>query len=78
LLVTGDEVMVVDYKSNRPPPGEVAETPAVYLRQMAAYRAVLGEVYPGKSIRCALLWTAAPKLVELPEAMLATYAVDQP
>jgi ATP-dependent helicase/nuclease subunit A len=76
LLVAGNEVMVVDYKSNRPPPGTAAETPAIYLRQMAAYRAVLSEVYPGKSIRCALLWTAAPKLVELPESMLDTYAVD--
>ena len=76
LLVTGEEVMVVDYKSNRPPPRTAEETPAIYLRQMAAYRAVLSEVYPGKSIRCALLWTAAPKLVELPDAMLNTYAVD--
>jgi ATP-dependent helicase/nuclease subunit A len=78
LLVTDDEILIVDYKSNRPPPEKVTDTPAIYLGQMAAYRSVLGEVYPGRSIRCALLWTAAPKLVELPEQMLNTYDVDLP
>jgi ATP-dependent helicase/nuclease subunit A len=78
LLVTDDEVLVVDYKSNRPPPTTVDATPAIYLRQMAAYRAVLAEVYPERSIRCAILWTAAPALYELPDEMLITYAVDAP
>ena len=76
LAVTEDEVLVVDYKSNRPPPRAVAGTPSIYLRQMAAYRAVLEQIYPGKSIRCAILWTAAPALFELPDAMLDPYAVD--
>jgi ATP-dependent helicase/nuclease subunit A len=37
---------------------------------MAAYRAALQAIYPEKSIRCALLWTAAPRLIELSEAAL--------
>jgi ATP-dependent helicase/nuclease subunit A len=78
LLVTDDEILIVDYKSNRPPPEEITDTPELYLRQMAAYRAVLSKVYPNRSIRCALLWTAATKLVELPEQMLNTYDVDLP
>jgi ATP-dependent helicase/nuclease subunit A len=76
LAVTDNEVLVVDYKSNRPPPGNAAGTPAMYLRQMSAYRSVLARIYPGKSIRCAILWTAAPALYELPAAMLDPYAVD--
>jgi ATP-dependent helicase/nuclease subunit A len=76
LAVTDREVLVIDYKSNRPPPGDVSRTPALYLRQMAAYRSVLERIYPGKSIRCAILWTAAPALFELPPAMLDPYAVD--
>jgi len=76
LLVTGDEVLVVDYKSNRPPAATVDATPPIYLRQMAAYRAVLSGIYPGKSIRCAMLWTAAPALFALPDSLLDAYAID--
>ncbi len=70
LAVTPDEVLVVDYKSNRPPPAGAAQTPALYLRQMAAYRAVLARIYPDRPVRCAILWTAGPALVALPDAML--------
>jgi ATP-dependent helicase/nuclease subunit A len=75
--VTDTEVLVVDYKSNRPPPSDVFGTPVLYLQQMAAYRAVLTRIYPQKSIRCAILWTAAPTLFELPGDMLDPYAVDR-
>lgn len=70
LAVTEDAVLVVDYKSNRPPPRAVDEVPAVYLRQMAAYRAALACVYPGRAIRCLLLWTDGPTLMPLPSARL--------
>ena len=70
LLVTGDQVRIVDYKTNRPPPLKAEETPTIYLRQMAAYRAALSALYPGRSVRCALLWTDGPRLMELPEQLL--------
>ena len=70
LLVGETEVLVVDYKTNREPPASEADIPAAYVRQMAAYRAALQAIYPEKSIRCALLWTAAPRLIELSEAAL--------
>ncbi len=74
LLVTPSEVLIVDYKTNRPAPLTVEQTAQPYLRQMAAYRAALGKIYPGKSIRCALLWTEAPRLMELPEGLLSRLA----
>jgi ATP-dependent helicase/nuclease subunit A len=70
LLVTPFEVLIVDYKTNRLAPRSVGETAQPYLRQMAAYRAALGKIYPDKSIRCALLWTEGPRLMELPEGLL--------
>jgi ATP-dependent helicase/nuclease subunit A len=70
LLVTPSEVLIVDFKTNRPAPRAVAETAQPYLRQMAAYRSALGKIYPGKSIRCALLWTEGPRLMELPAELL--------
>jgi ATP-dependent helicase/nuclease subunit A len=73
LLVTADEVLLVDFKTNRPAPRTPAETPEPYLRQMAAYRQALGKIYPDKSIRSALVWTEGPRLMELPETLLRGY-----
>ena len=70
LVVTRDEVLIIDYKTNRPPPVDVAAVAKVYLGQMATYRALLRAVHPGKSVRCALLWTDAARLMVLPDAVL--------
>ncbi|MGE0747654.1 MAG: double-strand break repair helicase AddA [Rhodospirillales bacterium] len=74
LAVTGAAVLLVDYKTNRPPPAAVDGVPALYLRQMAAYRALLKDIYPGKSIVCAILWTDGPRLMALPDGLLAAHA----
>jgi ATP-dependent helicase/nuclease subunit A len=74
LLVGDSEVLVVDFKTNRPAPRTPAETAEPYLRQMAAYHLALGKIYPGKSVRCALVWTEEPRLMELPGELLAAYA----
>ncbi len=76
LAVGPDEVLVVDYKSNRPPPKGAADTPVLYLRQMAAYRAVLTRIWRDRPVRCAILWTAGPALIALPDAMLDPFAPD--
>ena len=70
LLVTDTDVLAIDYKTNRPPPARAAETPAIYLRQMAAYRSLLVALYPGRRVACALLWTDGPRLMPLPESLL--------
>jgi ATP-dependent helicase/nuclease subunit A len=73
LVVTAAEIVLVDYKTNREPPADAAGVPAIYWRQMAAYATLLGEIYPGRPIRCALLWTEGPRLMWLDEATLAHY-----
>jgi len=70
LTVAGDTVWIVDYKTNRPPPRELSAVPTVYVRQMAAYRAALQAVYPGRTVRCVLLWTDGPFLMELPVELM--------
>jgi ATP-dependent helicase/nuclease subunit A len=70
LVVTETEVLVLDFKTNHPPPLNVADVAQVYLNQMAAYRALLQATWPGKHVRCALLWTDGPRLMELPDAIL--------
>jgi len=66
LCVKDDSVWIVDYKTNRPPPESVEDIPTLYRKQLAAYRAVLQEIYPDKDVRCFLLWTYGPRLMEVP------------
>jgi ATP-dependent helicase/nuclease subunit A len=74
LVVGESEVLIVDYKTDREPPDAQDQVPLAYLRQMAAYRALLRRIYPGRAVRCALLWTAGPQLMTLDDALLAEYA----
>ncbi|MCC3860268.1 double-strand break repair helicase AddA [Pseudemcibacter aquimaris] len=70
LAVTDDEILVIDYKTNRPPPSSPEKIPSIYQKQMAAYRAVLTDIYPDKRIRSFLLWTDIGSLMEIPEEIL--------
>jgi ATP-dependent helicase/nuclease subunit A len=70
LAVTDSEVLAVDFKTNRPPPGRAEDVAPVYIAQMALYRAALTKVFPDRRIACALVWTEGPRLMELPMALL--------
>jgi ATP-dependent helicase/nuclease subunit A len=76
ILVQDDSVSVVDFKTNRPPPARAEDVPAIYLRQMAIYRAALALVYPGKRVDCYLLWTDGARLMPLPAELLALRHLD--
>ncbi len=65
LCVRGNDIWIVDYKTNRPPPENEKDVPAPYRRQMEEYRILLQGLYPGKNVRCFLLWTYAPRLMEI-------------
>ena len=70
LVVREHEVIVIDYKTNRPPPARQADVAEAYLRQMAAYRAVLRKIWPDRPIRCVLLWTDGPRTMSLDDTRL--------
>lgn len=70
LCVTDQSVLIVDYKTNRPPPQEVSKVADAYLYQLAAYVLALGEIYPEKPVRAALLWTDGPRLMEVPKMVI--------
>jgi ATP-dependent helicase/nuclease subunit A len=71
LVVDGERVMIVDYKTLRPPPESETEVAPIYLRQLAVYRAALARIYPGREISCALLWTEGPRLMPISPERLA-------
>jgi ATP-dependent helicase/nuclease subunit A len=70
LVVLEGEVWVVDFKSNRPAPMQVLHVSQQYVRQLVAYRSALASLYGDRKIRCFLLWTEGPRLMEIPEDML--------
>jgi ATP-dependent helicase/nuclease subunit A len=74
LAISATEVLIIDYKTDREPPGAPDQVPVAYHRQIAAYRALLRRIYPGRTVRCALLWTVGPQLMMLEDALLAGYA----
>jgi ATP-dependent helicase/nuclease subunit A len=63
-------LLILDYKTNRPPPGTIEEVAPAYIAQLAAYRKALGTLYPGRVLRAALLWTDGPRLMEIPSTSL--------
>lgn len=65
LLVTDKEILIIDYKTNRPPPLDSKDIPLIYRNQMAAYAEAIAQIYPGRTISCALLWTDGPRLMPL-------------
>jgi ATP-dependent helicase/nuclease subunit A len=67
LSITQGAVLIADFKTNRPVPRIV---PQAYVTQLALYRVVLQKLYPDKTVRCALIWTEAPDLVELSDEAL--------
>ncbi len=77
IAVDDASVIVLDYKTDRPAPRDPAAAPASYVLQLALYRAVLRQIFPGKMINSALLWTEAPHLMALSDeqqdAALAAY-----
>ena len=72
LIATEEAVLVVDYKTDSLVPGRLDDVPLAYIAQLTLYRAVLMRIYPGKSVRAALIFTAGPLLLEIPASTLDT------
>jgi ATP-dependent helicase/nuclease subunit A len=70
LVVSTGEVLIIDFKSDRPPPARVEQTPVRILLQMALYREAVRAIFPGLLVRCGLIWTLAPRLDALPDEVL--------
>ncbi|MFM9942813.1 MAG: double-strand break repair helicase AddA [Hyphomicrobiaceae bacterium] len=70
LVVLDTHVLIVDFKTNRPPPAEAEAVAEAYLLQLAAYRLAVAQIFPGKAVKSALLWTDGPRLMAMPDAML--------
>jgi ATP-dependent helicase/nuclease subunit A len=77
LAVLPDRILLADYKTNREAPAAPDLVPVLYLRQMAAYRAILRQVLPGRPVQCSLVWTRTASVMLLPDAVLDGHAPGQ-
>jgi ATP-dependent helicase/nuclease subunit A len=70
LVITDHDCLIIDYKTNRPPPLLAEGVPQAYLLQLAAYRLALRQIFPTKNVRAAILWTDGARLMPISEATL--------
>jgi ATP-dependent helicase/nuclease subunit A len=75
LLIGPRKVTILDYKTGRPPE-HAGDIPRSIVRQMAAYRALVGNLFPGKEVEAAILWTAIPEIAVLDGAVLDAALAD--
>ncbi|MBZ6077503.1 double-strand break repair helicase AddA [Microvirga puerhi] len=68
LAILDREVLVADFKTTARPPRPGQAPPRSYVAQLALYRRLLQEIYPDKTIRAFLVWTAGPVIHEMLEA----------
>jgi ATP-dependent helicase/nuclease subunit A len=73
LVVMGEKVLILDYKTNRPPPTDEQSVPEAYLFQLAAYRLGIARIFPGKAVEAAILWTDGLRFMRLPQDRLDAF-----
>lgn len=70
LIIHDDHVLAIDYKTNRVVPDTPETCPDGILLQMGAYAQALSQVFAGKRIDVAILWTTDQSLMPLPEPLV--------
>ena len=66
LLVSENRVRLVDFKTGSQVPDGPDNLPRSHRLQMEAYRDALRVIFPGRPVEAALLYTAGPKIIDLP------------
>jgi ATP-dependent helicase/nuclease subunit A len=65
LFIGETRVRVIDFKTGRTVPSDLANVPPGHRAQMAAYAEALSVIFPGRTIEAGLLYTSGPKLIAL-------------
>lgn len=67
---TEGRLYICDFKTNQRPPKHSDAVPETYRRQMAAYAAILRQIYNPAEIVASLVWTEGARVTILPPEML--------
>ena len=71
MLIEGERVRIVDFKTNALVPKDAGEVPDAILRQMGAYLVALRTALPGHKPELQILWTETGALMTLPHAIVS-------
>jgi ATP-dependent helicase/nuclease subunit A len=56
VVMRENQVIIIDYKSDRKPAKDIQSIPESYVTQLAFYLEAFKEIYPNKTIKCKILW----------------------
>ncbi|RDJ26728.1 double-strand break repair helicase AddA [Bosea caraganae] len=70
LAVTDGAVLIADFKTAARPPIDSGAIPPGTLAQLAVYRALVGQIYPGRPVRALVIYTANLATLEPDSAAL--------
>ncbi|MHA3914376.1 double-strand break repair helicase AddA [Halovulum sp. GXIMD14793] len=73
LIVGPDDIWAIDFKSNRTVPQDPNDIPDGLIGQMALYHAALSDIWPDRSIRTGLIWTAEIRFMEIEQKIVNTW-----
>lgn len=73
MRILPEQVIICDFKSGRRAPKIAENIPEIYLKQMAAYRSLIREIYPNRLVNALLVWTDDAKITKIPEILLEKY-----
>jgi ATP-dependent helicase/nuclease subunit A len=73
LLVEADRIVLAEFKTARRAPATLDDVPIPHLRQLAYYAEALRTIFPGRRIEAKLLYTAVPRLFDVPDALLERF-----
>ena len=59
LLVTDNEVVIIDFKTSAEKPQAM---PKKYIEQMRGYKSLISDIYPNHVVTAKILWTSVPML----------------
>jgi ATP-dependent helicase/nuclease subunit A len=70
LVVEPNRVRIVDFKSDAAAPISEASVPPGYVTQLGLYALVATQLFPGRSVEAAILWSSPEMLMFLPRKVL--------
>lgn len=70
LVVDDHSVLVIDYKSDATAPKNAGDVPQRYVTQLSLYALVASQLFPGRNVRAAILWTELESLMNLSSDLL--------
>jgi ATP-dependent helicase/nuclease subunit A len=65
MLINPNEIIIIDYKSDKSPASNSKNIPDAYCQQLLIYKKMVKEIYPTQTISTMILWLENGSLQEI-------------